>query len=214
MTGLLSGLFYWMTAKKAGVFVKVIPSVEFFPRGSDGPFIGNFPMNRTQLEHILRAAGSVSGSREIVVIGSQAILASYPDAPSELLKSMEADVYPLDVPEKADLIDGCIGELSPFHETFGYYAHGVSPDTATLPRGWRSRLVKLENQNTEGTVGWCLAPVDLAASKLVAGREKDLDFVRGMFRVGILSKLAVRKVFEELIPDQASVAGNNLESCV
>jgi len=171
-------------------------------------------MNRTQLEHILRAAGSVSGSREIVVIGSQAILASYPDAPSELLKSMEADVYPLDVPEKADLIDGCIGELSPFHETFGYYAHGVSPDTATLPRGWRSRLVKLENQNTEGTVGWCLAPVDLAASKLVAGREKDLDFVRGMFRVGILSKLAVRKVFEELIPDQASVAGNNLESCV
>lgn len=170
-------------------------------------------MNRKQLEHILRAAGSVSGSREIVVIGSQAILASYPDAPSELLKSMEADVYPLDVPEKADLIDGCIGELSPFHETFGYYAHGVSPETATLPREWRSRLIKLENQNTEGTTGWCLSPVDLAASKLVAGRDKDLDFIRGMFRAGIISKQAVKKVLAEMTPDQIHLADNNLECC-
>ncbi len=171
-------------------------------------------MNRNQLEHVLRAAGSVSGSREIVVIGSQAILASCPDAPPELLKSMEADVYPLDVPEKADLIDGCIGELSPFHETFGYYAHGVSPETATLPREWRSRLIKLENQNTGGTVGWCLSPVDLAASKLVAGRKKDLDFVRGMFQAGILSNLAVKKVLEEMTSDQAQLAENNLKCCL
>ena len=61
-------------------------------------------MNRKQLEHILRAACSVSGSREIIVIGSQAILASFPDAPPDLLVSMEVDVFPLDVPELADLI--------------------------------------------------------------------------------------------------------------
>ncbi len=36
---------------------------------------------------------------------------------------------------KADLIDGSIGELSPFHETFGYYAHGLGPETAALPAG-------------------------------------------------------------------------------
>lgn len=76
-------------------------------------------MNRKQLEHVLRACGSIAGCREIVVIGSQALLASCPDAPDALLRSMEVDCYPLDDPAKADLIDGSIGELSPFHETFG-----------------------------------------------------------------------------------------------
>jgi hypothetical protein len=46
-------------------------------------------MNIKQLEHILRACGSIAGCREIIVIGSQALLASHPDAPEELLCSME-----------------------------------------------------------------------------------------------------------------------------
>lgn len=33
---------------------------------------------------------------------------------------------------------------------------------------------------THGVVGLCLAPVDLAISKLAASREKDLAFVRVM----------------------------------
>jgi hypothetical protein len=47
-------------------------------------------MNIKQLEHILRACGSIAGCREIIVIGSQALLASHPDAPEELLRAMEA----------------------------------------------------------------------------------------------------------------------------
>jgi hypothetical protein len=90
-------------------------------------------MNLKQLEHVLRACGSIAESREIVVIGSQALLASHHDAPEELLRSVEVDCYPLNDPAKADLIDGSIGELSPFHETFGYYAHGVGPETAAEP---------------------------------------------------------------------------------
>jgi len=54
------------------------------------------------------------------VIGSQAILGAYPDAPVELLTSIEADVFPRDRPGGAILIDGTIGERSLFHETFGY----------------------------------------------------------------------------------------------
>lgn len=76
-----------------------------------------------------------------MIIGSQAILGSFPDAPEELLASMEADVYPKDAPERSILIDGAIGELSVFHETFGYYAHGVDESTAVLPDGWKDRLV-------------------------------------------------------------------------
>ena len=64
--------------------------------------------------------------------------------------------------------------LSPFHETFGYYAHGVGPETAMLPSGWRERVIRFESEHTGGTVGLCLAPEDLAVSKLLAGREKEL----------------------------------------
>lgn len=108
-------------------------------------------MNRLQLEHVLRASASLSGCREMVVIGSQALLASHPDAPESLLRSMEVDLYPLEAPEKADLIDGSIGELSPFHDAFGYYAHGVGVETAILPSGWRDRWIRVES---EGALGW------------------------------------------------------------
>ena len=49
--------------------------------------------------------------------------------------SLEADVYPRHYPERAELIEGSIGELSMFHETFGYYADGVGVHTATLLDG-------------------------------------------------------------------------------
>jgi hypothetical protein len=139
-------------------------------------------MNRAALEHILRAAAAIADERDFVVIGSQAILGQFPDAPDALLVSIEADIYPRQAPAKSDLIDSAIGELSMFHETFGYYAHGVDETTATLPAGWPERLVPLANDNTGGATGWCLEVHDLAVSKLVAGREKDLDFVRVLVR--------------------------------
>jgi len=92
--------------------------------------------------------------------------------------STEADVYPLDHPERAELIDGSIGEGSFFHDSFGYYAQGVGPDTAVLPAGWRARLVRVKNANTGGIEGLCLEVHDLAISKYIAGREKDLGFTR------------------------------------
>jgi hypothetical protein len=139
-------------------------------------------MNRAALEHILRAAAAIADERDFVVIGSQAVLGQFPHAPDALLASIEADIYPRQAPAKSDLIDGAIGELSMFHQTFGYYAHGVDETTATSPAGWPDRLVPLVNANTGGATGWCLEVHDLAVSKLVAGREKDLDFVRVLVR--------------------------------
>ncbi len=171
-------------------------------------------MKLEELEHLIRACGGIAGSREIVVIGSQAILASCPDAPGELLRSMEVDCYPLDDPAKADLIDGSIGELSPFHSAFGYYAHGVGPETAALATGWRTRVVRLESEATAGTVGLCLSPVDLAVSKLLAGREKDRDFVREMLRAGIVTEAAIRSLASELTPDQGALLTTKLQNCL
>jgi hypothetical protein len=144
-------------------------------------------MKRSELEHVIRAAGAIAGAKELIIIGSQAILSSYPNAPDELTISMEADVYPLNDPEKSDLIDGTIGELSPFHEQFGYYAHGVGPETACFPADWRERAVKVTNNNTGGVTGICPSPVDLAVSKIAAGRDKDFAFVATMLKNNMIS---------------------------
>jgi hypothetical protein len=105
-------------------------------------------MKRAQLEHIIRAACTIADDDELVIIGSQSVLAQFPDAPEELVVSLEADVYPRHHPERAELIEGSIGELSMFHETFGYYADGVGVHTATLPDGWEERLVPIRGPGT------------------------------------------------------------------
>ncbi|MGH9252973.1 MAG: hypothetical protein ACRD3C_00220 [Vicinamibacterales bacterium] len=42
-------------------------------------------MDRVALEHILRAAAAIADEREFVVIGSQAVLGQFPNAPPALL---------------------------------------------------------------------------------------------------------------------------------
>jgi len=98
-------------------------------------------MNRQELEHIVRAAAGITGETEFIIIGSQSILGKFPDAPRSLRQSMEADIYPRARPELAELISGCLGEYSPFHSTFAYYAEGVAPDTAKLPMGRPPRTI-------------------------------------------------------------------------
>ncbi len=145
-------------------------------------------MTREQLEHVIRASAAIAGVRDIVVIGSQAVLGEFPSAPPELLVSRDADVYPLEYPERSDLIDGSIGEGSPFERTFGYYAHGVDDTTAVLPEGWRGRLIAVAGENTGQARGWCLEVHDLAIAKYAAGRPKDLDFTRVLAIHGMTSR--------------------------
>lgn len=121
----------------------------------------------------------------MIVIGSQAILGQHPDAPPEALRSVEADLIPVQHPERWGLIDGVIGEGSPFHETFGYYADGVEERTAVLPAGWKDRLVPVRTENTRGVTGHCLEVYDLLISRYVAGREKDLEFTAAVARGGL-----------------------------
>ena len=165
-------------------------------------------MHRQQLEHIIRAAAGITGASEFVIVGSQSVLGQFPQAPAELLISIEADVFSLRDPADSDLIDGSIGEGSPFHQTFGYYAHGVSQETAVLPAGWRERLVPVHNQNTGGGTGLCLEIHDLAVSKLVAGREKDIDFLAGLLR----HRLVQVSVVQERLTNTALPA-DRLEIC-
>lgn len=145
-------------------------------------------MKRSELEHVIRASGEIAGDAEIIVIGSQAILGQFPNAPVRLLVSMEADIYPKNHPKKADKVDGAIGEGSSFHQLHGYYAQGVGKTTAVLPENWESRLIAVNNENTNGVTGYCLEVHDLAISKLIAMRPKDLKFVQELARHDMIDK--------------------------
>jgi hypothetical protein len=170
-------------------------------------------MRRSDLEHLIRAAGKIAGERELVIIGSQAVLGQFPEAPAALLRSMEADLYPLSRPELADKVDGAIGEGSKFHQTHGYYAQGVGPDTAILPKGWKQRLVRIENPNTGGIAGLCLEVHDLAISKYVAGREKDREFTRALVHHEMTDKetLLARLAMTKLDPAVSTLVKGRIE---
>jgi hypothetical protein len=155
-------------------------------------------MRRSDLEHVLRAAGAITGRQEWVVVGSQAILGAVPDAPAEITVSEEVDIYAPGDESASDLVDGSIGERSPFHETFGYYAHGVGADTAVLPRHWRERAVIVRSPATSGVTGLCPDAPDLAISKLAAWREKDQEFVGALFRHGIVTRAHIEARLPEL----------------
>ena len=81
-----------------------------------------------------------------------------------------------------------IGQDSHFHETHGYYADPVDENTATLPKGWKGRLVNLPPGDTQGVRGLCLDPHDLAIAKYVARREKDIVFTRALAARGFVQQ--------------------------
>lgn len=160
-------------------------------------------MNREQLNHVLRAASDIVAGADMLIIGSQAILAAEDESalPIEATRSIEVDLAFFDDPneEHADAIDGAIGELSRFHETFGYYGQGVSLSTAVLPEGWIARLIELSSRSARSRVR-TLEPHDCVVSKLVANRDKDRSFARALLAAGIIDpNLLVERV--NLLPN-------------
>ena len=144
-------------------------------------------MNREQFEHVVRAAGAVLATNDVLVIGSQAVHGSLRALFPEALRSLEVDVASFDdTGADADVIDGTIGELSMFHSTFGYYAQGATGVTAVLPNGWKERLVVYETPGTGGVRAHCQEVHDLWISKAIAGRDKDRDPCRRLREFGLV----------------------------
>src|SRR6185503_19612760 len=140
-------------------------------------------MKKHQLDHVLRAAGRITGEKQFVIIGSQSLHGKHPDLPDDIVQSAEVDLIAKGNVARTEWLNA-IGEDSPFHESFGYYADPVDEKTATLPKGWKSRLVALPVAEAGNVVGLCLDPHDLAISKYVARRPKDLEFTRALARRG------------------------------
>ncbi len=141
-------------------------------------------MTRSELEHIIRASADVTNQYEFVIVGSQSILGPLPNPEAVFTMSAEADIYPLQAPGLAEKIEGALGEGSQFHDTYGYYAQGVGPETAILPPDWMQRVHRVQTPATNGRVGYCLDVVDLFLSKAAAGRDKDRDFCMALLQHG------------------------------
>jgi hypothetical protein len=101
---------------------------------------------------------------------------------------MEVDTAFFSDPEnaKSDLVDAEIGELSLFHDEYGYYPQGVSVSTGKFPAGWRDRLVVYQTHDTEPGRGLCLEPHDCVLSKLVRFEKKDQDFAVALVERGLI----------------------------
>lgn len=156
-------------------------------------------MRREQLEHAIRTSCQIIDRPDVIVVGSQAILGSYPESmlPAEATMSVEVDILPIgqdnaETARLADIIEGVAGEFSPFEQLHGYSIDGVDLETSALPEGWRDRLVKVQNANTAAPAGhpqftgWCLDKEDLCIAKLCAFREKDRNFVGALLDANLV----------------------------
>jgi hypothetical protein len=147
-------------------------------------------MTREQLAHVLRTVAKIADERDVLVIGSQSILGSYPEdeLPPEATGSMEVDTAFFADPDgaKSDLVDVNIGEFSEFHNEFGYYPQGVSVSTGVFPAGWRDRLVTFQTPSSEPGRGLCLEPHDCILAKLARFDDKDVNFAVALVRAGLI----------------------------
>jgi hypothetical protein len=138
-------------------------------------------MKKQELDHVLRVAGEITGEKQFITIGSQSLHGKHPDLPDEIVISAIVDPIAKKNPQKTESLN-FIGVYSRFHETHGYYADPVDESTATLPKGWKGRLVNLPPGDTQGVNGLCLDPHDLASAKYVARRKKILSSIESWRR--------------------------------
>jgi Nucleotidyltransferase of unknown function (DUF6036) len=153
-------------------------------------------MKKQQVDHVLRAAGRITGEKQFLIIGSQALHGKYPDLPDDIVFSAEVDLIAGGHIDRTEWLNA-IGQDSQFHETFGYYADPVDETTAMLPEGWEGRLIRLPSGDTDGVAGLCLDPHDLAIAKYAARREKDLVFTRELARRRLVTQRRLLNLLKE-----------------
>lgn len=151
-------------------------------------------MRLPALIHLLAAARSISQCDRIRVLGSSALLVSFPQLgePGQPLEvSYDADllIEPSDE-QLAAMLHEALGEGSLFSGRTGYHADILRPAIIeTLSPGWEERLIKLELPGDNAA----LSPEDVAVVKLQVGRDKDLALCRHLLAQDMLTENQIRK---------------------
>jgi hypothetical protein len=145
-------------------------------------------MQRSELEHIIRACSALTGHTQFVICGNQALMALAPDVPEELISPLTADLFCPGDPESTRLITASLGEMTMFDQKFGYCARGVDEEELSLPEGWRDRVIPIESSETAGATGYCLEVHDLAVSRLAFDKDEDFTFLLGLLRYRLIDE--------------------------
>ena len=163
-------------------------------------------MRLPALKHLIEAVDALARSERICVLGSSALLGSFPelgekDGPLEFTFDADLLLQPCD-DDLAALLHEAVGEGSLFARRTGYHADVLRPEIVeTLPSGWESRLVPFE-----GSVhAVALAPEDLLVVKLRVGRAKDLELCRAVIQRGLISIPALRARVDATPFDESEV---------
>lgn len=165
-------------------------------------------MKWDEFAHAVRAAASVLDEDEVVVVGSQAVLAYFTELPEETVQSREVDIAALDDPDeaKSHVLAGAIGEDSPFDKMFGYHVDGVSLTTPLAASGWLGRCRRVSTPAMNGVTAICMEPHDLCAAKLLAGRGKDRTFVAALLGAGLVDRARIKSLLGQVVADPALIS--------
>jgi hypothetical protein len=157
---------------------------------------------------ILLKAAQVSGCTEFVVIGSQAIHGTRSDPEMDVvIRSNDLDIYPTEgygdrnVAYEELMLQ--LGQDSDFDLETGTYIEAVSPTLARFPIGWENRALS----EFAGSIGILdvnhdvkvIFPEihDLTVSKLAIRRGKDLEFLEGVVKLGLVDRKTLRSRFQQ-----------------
>lgn len=151
-------------------------------------------MNLGSLQHLMRSVRTLATDCQVIVLGSASLLASFPElgeGSEPLAVTYDADLCPQPFDETTALmIHESLGESGAFHLRHGYHADVLRDSIfETLPPGWRERLVPVPG--CDGAMA--LEPHDLAATKLLVGRAKDIALVRHLAVSGRVSRQMVEQ---------------------
>ncbi len=146
-------------------------------------------MRRAAIDHMLRAAGDLTGEKRFVLVGSAALVAWFTHVPEGMAMTAEIDIFAVDATDPDEVsfeLEGVLGQQTAFHQTHGYFVDGVGPETARLPEDWRDRSITYGGPSTNGVVAIIPAPDDIAVAKLVRCSERDIRFIADGVAAGLI----------------------------
>ena len=144
-------------------------------------------MQKSDLFDLILAVRVILSDDLPIIVGSQATHALSEVPPEVALESVECDFLVFGGNAEArDRINEDLGVFSQFQRQRGYYADALGLATAIIPSGWQVRLQPLVGPDGD-IVANCIEVHDLAVSKLIAGREKDLEFLQDAIFSGLIS---------------------------
>lgn len=155
---------------------------------------------------------NITSTFDVIFLGSQSILFHHKNIKSEkIIQSYEMDIIvSFDSELKKNLrpqlkiildhIDYAYGYGSNLHNCEDFYIDNMTEiddeQQKKWPRLWleRAKIIEIKNSNIRFI---CLDKHDVTILKLIANREKDLEYVQTLIQGGLLKKKTLLKIIKE-----------------